>query len=654
MKIFKGFFRKKILLPAFAVAAFAAQAGAQQLYVSKVSAWYRSGGSGYCSDIVFDLHVDVAGPINAPFAGTAYGSVVHYVNGGVNGRTEDNLAVNLTYTGILAGRLTQTNDENLTSPFDGYVSGVQSANTVIIDDNNGNTSGNVTCTPDGSTPKIYVWAPYGPIGSAVSIPVAQPVTLRNNCRATPENVTVNMSGTFGGSYTGTVTGTTRYWAWNGVGSGPLGSDWDAPVDLVDSGVFSVDHNNAVSGVWAGNYNSDTNKTTVSGSLDDTIANGTATGTPTVYYQKAITCNAAALDYGDFGGLGDWGPFTVVSPGKTGITKDLAPYLYSFNANCPNNDGYRWTGAVNGSDAYLWMGGNGLLSGTMSGVASGGITGYVWESSTTPNTVSGTFSTTLLGTVAGTDNTGVQQVSFYTGLSGEPASDSALIEFERKRATYPGSCLALCASVVCVSTAGHFGVDDLTFDIFRFAAGANPLDTASTPPIKTITLSNIGLCLSDDNNLYRIGTYCSAWDGLHNLNGLFGKINGQFGFRAKVKTNQVSATAGNIIIEQTVAYPSENQLPIKIDLVNVHSVRSSPTVVGRITGVAAQPYNILYRLSKGAATTVKIFEDQDVGFAGTAVPVRSIVNNVPRVGEGIPDGTLTNGDSWDGRDTAGSL
>ncbi|MDD2806574.1 MAG: hypothetical protein PHV33_13565 [Elusimicrobiales bacterium] len=242
-------------------------------------------------------------------------------------------------------------------------------------------------------------------------------------------------------------------------------------------------------------------------------------------------------------------------------------------------------------------------------------------------------------------------SFVTA-GGNPWRDSAYIQFERPIASYPGACLALCVQIVCVSTAGAFGIDELSFEVFKFAGGSNPLDPASTPPIRTINMYNIGTCPEGAYpNATVIGTYCANWDGSYNMNGMFGKTNGQFGFRAKVKTNQVSQTAGNISIEQTSAYPGQNQIPIQVNVTNIHSVRSSPTVVGRITGVGAAPYNMLYRLSKDALVTMKVYR---VMSDGDFTLVRTLFQNVPRVGEGTPDGTLTNGDFWDGRDSDGNF
>ena len=253
-------------------------------------------------------------------------------------------------------------------------------------------------------------------------------------------------------------------------------------------------------------------------------------------------------------------------------------------------------------------------------------------------------------------------SFFTnGPTGDPNIWSAKIEYDRPRAAaaYPGGCLKLCAQIQCVvpSTPTTFGVNELYYEIFKFGPGGNPLDPASTPPLKTINISNVGTCsqLTGAISIQTVGGaghyYCTAWDGSYNINGIFGKTNGQYGFRVKVETNEVSQQAGNISISKTAAYPGESQYPISVDVINVHSVRSSPTVVGRITGVAAQPYNILYRLSKDATTTIKIYPTGATSFGPLA---RTIVDGLPRVGEGTPDGTLTNGDFWDGRDNQGRM
>ncbi|MEQ1918803.1 MAG: hypothetical protein ABL955_06350, partial [Elusimicrobiota bacterium] len=204
------------------------------------------------------------------------------------------------------------------------------------------------------------------------------------------------------------------------------------------------------------------------------------------------------------------------------------------------------------------------------------------------------------------------------------------------------------------------LDEISFELFKFQDGSNPLDPASTPPLRTFFIDAPGTASNADPTIPSGGAdaACVMWDGSANIQGEFGKTNGQYGFRVSVKTNQVGAS-GNISITATRAYPSGaaldssgnavSQKPIAVDVTNVHVVRSSPTVVGAITGVAAQPYNFTYRLSKDATMYIAINE---------ALPpysqLRVIVPGLPRVGEGTPQGTLLNGDSWDGRDANGNI
>ncbi|MFA6582751.1 MAG: FlgD immunoglobulin-like domain containing protein [Elusimicrobiaceae bacterium] len=234
-------------------------------------------------------------------------------------------------------------------------------------------------------------------------------------------------------------------------------------------------------------------------------------------------------------------------------------------------------------------------------------------------------------------------TYYTG--GAPVSENVLHD------TYPGSCLALCVTVTCVSDL-VFGIDDLKFEVFKYKEGSNPLDPGSTPPLRTFFMYNIGICTGTASGApYEIGTYCTAWDGYYNLNGEFGKSNGQFGFRATVTTNRSDPDIGNIVIEQTSAYPGQNQIPIQVDVVNVHAIQSTPTVVGIKTPVAAAPYNIIYRMSKDAIVNMGIYSASN---SGTLTVRRVLLNGVSRIGEGTPEGTLQNGDSWDGRDENGKL
>lgn len=391
-----------------------------------------------------------------------------------------------------------------------------------------------------------------------------------------------------------------------------------------------------------------------------------------------------------------------------------------------------------------------------------------------------------------------------------------------------------------------GIDSLSFEVFQYANGSNPLDPTSTPPLRTYFVNNVGEippnpgCVypyvsggtqsnGASDNCQDLGPFCVPWDGSINLQGVFGKTNGQFGFRAIVQTNETQSLTGNITLTNTAAYPSgatndadfiscpstvtagipndsltfssgnisltsvgtssgeittgsgisfsvtstangplgtftgtvistqsgiefsassssgsfggqlvcDNaasatcfvgadgsliltggngnspeldvingqfalgpyvgqitgttmnigavnssgtnatiigggglfnspdsfhggcvvpQQPITVNVVDVHVVRSSPTLVGKITPVAAQPYNLTYRLSEDSTMYIEISTvDISVSSSIVALPiVDHLVNGLPRVGEGYPGGTLQNGDAWNGRYDNGDM
>ena len=214
-----------------------------------------------------------------------------------------------------------------------------------------------------------------------------------------------------------------------------------------------------------------------------------------------------------------------------------------------------------------------------------------------------------------------------------------------------------------SGATNLALDYINFEVFKFKDGTNPLDTGSAPPLRTFYIDSPGVIPADTTSEdpgMALPAACVMWDGSINIEGEFGKSNGQYGFRATVETNQLTAQ-GNVKISQTRAYPGGwtedvdglevDQKPVTVDVVNIHTVRSTPTVVGSLTGVAAQPYNITYRLAKDATMYLTI-QQTDPGL--TNPTVRWVVPGQPRVGEGIPNGTLRNGDSWDGRYENGNL
>lgn len=183
------------------------------------------------------------------------------------------------------------------------------------------------------------------------------------------------------------------------------------------------------------------------------------------------------------------------------------------------------------------------------------------------------------------------------------------------------------------------------------------------------------CIIFDNNGQPDGTeipFCAAWDGSYEISGEFGKSNGNFAFRATVSTD---FPGDNIITDKieftsTIAYPGMNQIPIQVDVTNVHTVRSTPTVVGNITAVSAQPYTFAYRLSKDSDVRIALLDAANgdniqYGATNTGDPitgspqiVRTLVDWQPRIGEGMKgtdkDTQIVEFDSWDGRNDNGLL
>lgn len=209
--------------------------------------------------------------------------------------------------------------------------------------------------------------------------------------------------------------------------------------------------------------------------------------------------------------------------------------------------------------------------------------------------------------------------------------------------------------------------------------------SESTPKSTVTISSTNAatscgtygenCMVFNNDGMQTGDvipFCAAWDGSYEIAGEFGKSNGQFAFRATVATD---VPGDNIITDKiefksTIAYPGMNQIPMQVDVTNIHTVRSTPSVVGTITAVSAQPYTYAYRLSKDADVRIAIFDasngdDLSYGAANTGDPiqgngqiVRTLVDWQPRLGEGMKgvekDVQITEFDSWDGRNDNGLL
>ncbi|MBI4678414.1 MAG: hypothetical protein HY748_12610 [Elusimicrobia bacterium] len=228
-----------------------------------------------------------------------------------------------------------------------------------------------------------------------------------------------------------------------------------------------------------------------------------------------------------------------------------------------------------------------------------------------------------------------------------------------------STLFLCTALKYVNTETLSGggcpaipVNEMTIEIFKFVQGQNQNNATEAPPVKSYFIDNPGN-MTVCNTGTVMSPVCVAWDGAQNIQGELGKTNGTYGFRVKAKVQTQNPNVGNITITAERTYPSGTALdsnntllpqkPVTLDVTNVHVISASPTVVGRITGVQAEPYNFTYRLTKDSTMYIRIYNAVDVcPTCANPNPIRNLIPGLPRMGEGTPSGTLLNGDSWNGR------
>ena len=286
------------------------------------------------------------------------------------------------------------------------------------------------------------------------------------------------------------------------------------------------------------------------------------------------------------------------------------------------------------------------------------------------------------------------VKYYNGKNIKDAEGTPAI---RSIDLYPDTNRTKCGSYHCIgSSAGNpcssaqysctgnlsCSATSSTDATCKWSSGSATCEKLGTTSVVTVTSANAATtcgtygenCMVFNNDGAEDGdpiTFCAAWDGSYDIAGEFGKSNGDFAFRATVATDFPgdNVAVDKIEFNSTIAYPGENQIPIQVDVTNVHTVRSTPTVVGDITAVPAQPYTFAYRLSKDADVRIAILDassDDSKSYGTSAAStitgekqiVRTLVDWQPRVGEGIKgvesDKQIVESDSWDGRSDSGML
>lgn len=278
------------------------------------------------------------------------------------------------------------------------------------------------------------------------------------------------------------------------------------------------------------------------------------------------------------------------------------------------------------------------------------------------------------------------VKYYNGKNIENPEETPSV---RSISLYPDTETSKCGSYHCIGSQNGDPCPDPTWEMYyengtqycRNLKTGDPATTTCPSACTTVpTKGQEGDCIIFDNNGKRSGVeipFCTAWDGSYEIAGEFGKSNGNFAFRATVATD---FPGDNIITDKieftrTIAYPGMNQIPIQVDVTNVHTVRSTPTVVGNITAVSAQPYTFAYRLSKDSDVRIALLDASNpdeaayaatnttqigsaAGDAAKKLIVRTLVDWQPRIGEGMKgtdkDTQIVEFDSWDGRNDNGLL
>ncbi|MBI4063316.1 MAG: hypothetical protein HY401_03325 [Elusimicrobia bacterium] len=216
---------------------------------------------------------------------------------------------------------------------------------------------------------------------------------------------------------------------------------------------------------------------------------------------------------------------------------------------------------------------------------------------------------------------------------------------------------------------HANISDATFTIKRRVLKGTP-PTLQTEDVRVYSFPNISIGGSTVN-------VCAAWDGSFAVDEVgFGKMNATFEVTAKLLFKSTDTQ-----LEVNLQYPGEDQQPVITNVMDIHSVVSSPTVTGSLAGI---PILVNYKLSKSANVAIDIYKgsdgscqpDVDEGTGSDGAPdehvvardgagcsaswlsggnfVRRLVDNQPRFGEDTTQGKLGLVESWDGRDNDGNL
>jgi len=356
---------KKILLSASFLAACAAQAGAQQLYISKTDVWTKGDGNGYCNDMPTVILAPVTASFTGDLTGTSAGGVYTYTDGdGVwDSSSTESVSYSTPYAVTLAGSLPW---------FDGYASGLVSGLlTAPAPAGNSATQGAISCSPAVSFPEQVYVTGKGPAGGILTAPVNHGISWNLVCVDAVVPMTAFTTGTVSGVMSGWIPGIR-------VSDG-----------LPESVFVSATYSGFVSGTLTGN------EPNLSGNVTGNITIPAPTGNSSI---GAITCDNPA-DYSATIGVSGTGQLGA------SVTLPASQGLVTSNITCRDAGtwGSQWNSTIPNS-----------ITGTISGTVFGAVTGSKWVDSPSSTTIAGSITGTVSGNVPVTPDI---SVSFITSGGG---------------------------------------------------------------------------------------------------------------------------------------------------------------------------------------------------------------------------------------------
>ncbi|MDR0735142.1 MAG: hypothetical protein LBG16_05630, partial [Elusimicrobiota bacterium] len=134
----------------------------------------------------------------------------------------------------------------------------------------------------------------------------------------------------------------------------------------------------------------------------------------------------------------------------------------------------------------------------------------------------------------------------------------------------GSCCECCKDDGTVDLDGDCGNKKRGAVDFLVPDGISDAGTACKDTCTKFNPTNVQFdkeaCINGETRL----RFCAPWDGAYEIDGEFGKSNGQFGYRTTISSKWPGdgVSTSDVDIQHTIVYPGNQQIPIQVDVTNV--------------------------------------------------------------------------------------